>query len=683
MISTINLPANFAAALKSGRLASMADARVHDGFDQFARGLARASCGRSSDARADFEAARADVGPAADVELALLDLQVPGKARLVENMLEQLATTVPTGSMLAARSRHILGLARNKVGNLHGARAALLEALEAYQTLDCTAGQAQTRDSLGSVLADCGRLDDAAHHYTLSIAMKAQMSDPEGLSISLGNLGRLQLRAGRIQAAVECFEADLKLIEGHASDRTRARLLNDLARAQLAAGDPGAAIERLDKSLQIARARGYADMVCLILKDLTLAYVATGDFAQAEQMSRQAAEQLPANAELYLRAYWQFADGTLLTAQGHADAVGRLTEACELFRGIPFAEGEIESLIGLARANLVFGSVDAAETCVLQALDRAESSSLRRFVPELNKLLFDVGAQRSPGLTSPIEAELGSTASRFVVLGRLGGGAFGEVYRVYDNSLLSHAALKVIRMREVYDEAIRSKLRTSIERELQVGMTIQHPGVAKVFQVGQFANDSWFVLQEIIEGVPLDSLMRGGKGDLKQGCVLIANIAMALDALHNRGVVHCDVKPANIILRSNGLPVLIDFGVAQVRSNSAPAAGSVMGSVPYMSPEQAAGRAVDGLSDVYSLGVLAFEWFAGERPLVLRGGSPEEIAKLLQTANPLPLRRVRPDAPQALEQIISRCLSRTPNSRPQSAREVAEFLLAISGRLSP
>lgn len=681
MIATVNLPANFAAALNAGRLATLADARVNDAFDQFARGLARVCCGRLKDARIDFEAAREDVGEPAVLEIALLDIQVPGKAIEVQQTIEQLAMNLPANSLLIARAKHILGLARNKLGNLQGARAALLEALSLFQKLDSELGEAQVRDSLGSVLADCGRLDDAAHHFSMSIAMKALHQDVDGLAISLGNLGRVQLRAGRVESASECFEADLKLIMGRASDRTRARVLNDLGRARLAAGAIDDAITRLEQSLAIAQARGYADVSCFVLKDLTLAFVAKGDLDSAANSSQLAAESLPPSAESYLWAYWQIAQGTLLAAQKKREAIELFREACDQFKAIPFVEGELEALIGLAKATLAFGDAKATEQHVLRGLTLARSTSYQRFIPELNKLLFESTSSRENTDVGTIENALGDIGSRFITLGRLGGGAFGEVFRVYDISRQFESALKVIRLSDIYDELLRERLKTSVQREIQVGLSVQHPGVARIFEVGNLANDDCFVLQELVEGTPLDSLMRGNKGDLRQGLKLIANIAFALDALHTRGVVHCDIKPANIILRPNGMPVLIDFGVAQVTNHRATDTTSILGSIPYMSPEQAAKRGVDAKSDVYSLGVLAFEWFAGERPLSVRGESEQEIARLIESTPPLPLSRVRPDAPKELESLIASALVKSPKQRPASTRAFAESLQAIQERL--
>jgi tetratricopeptide (TPR) repeat protein len=681
MIPTIDLPTNFAAALRSGRLASMADVTANTSFDRFARALARVSCGRLKEARADFSASIKDVGDAARLELAFLDTQVFGKAAEAEQVADEIARGFHVTSPLGARARHCLGLARSKLGCLHQARLSLLESLDAYRQVKCQPGEAQVRDTLGSVLADCGRLGDAVHQYSMSIAIKARIHDVEGLAISLGNLGRIQLRAGRFDAAVECFEADLELLDVDASNRTRARVLNDLARAKLASGMPREAIELLEKAIEIARVNGYFDVIWFVTKDLALAHIATGELDKADQFANQALNQMPANAESYLLAYMGLARGILLCERGISESVTLLTEARKRFADIPFIEGELEVLTALAKAHIRFGKGDLAEDLILQGLDLAKTSSFQRFVPELSKVLFDLGKRKSKDLVLALESSLGSIASRFAVLGRLGGGAYGEVFRVYDTTLDCECALKVIRLRQVYDAALRQRMITSLEREMQVGQRIKHPGIARVFDVGQLEGDAWFVLEDMIDGTPLDGLMRGGKGDIKQGLAIFSNVALALDTLHAAEIVHLDIKPANIIIRPDGSPVVIDFGVSRMAKHYDQSLGLVAGSAPYMSPEQAAGRTVDGRSDIYSLGIVAFEWFAGERPLAVRAGPPTDVARLIKTTPPLPLRRLRPDASEELEQVIAQAIAKDPRDRPQKAGDFANQLTALSKKL--
>src|SRR5262249_3602568 len=162
--------------------------------------------------------------------------------------------------------------------------------------------------------------------------------------------------------------------------------------------------------------------------------------------------------------------------------------------------------------------------------------------------------------------------------------------------------------------------------ELEVASRVRHPGVARVYALGTEPDGNTYIVQEFVAGPSLRSHMADQQRPAPRGVlVCLAEIAYALEALHSAGVCHRDLKPDNVILRDGGKPVLIDFGVAHFMA----AGQDVMfgGTLEYSAPEQLAGKAIDGRADLYALGVIAFEWLCGLRPLVARGHTPAEVAR--------------------------------------------------------
>jgi tetratricopeptide (TPR) repeat protein/tRNA A-37 threonylcarbamoyl transferase component Bud32 len=629
------------------------------------------------------------VGDAARLEIAWLDLGVPGKADDSAEIAAAIARESPRDSLLNARARHVLGMARSRLGDLEGARLALLEANDIYREAGCSIGQADTRDALGSVLADCGRAEEAIQHFALAIAWKSAIGDREGVVGLLGRLGRAQLRSGRVEAAIECLTAEREIVARAEDPRRMARVLNDLGKAHHAMGDLVSASRELTLALDMARRGGHAEIEFLALRNLTLVLIDEGRLNAAEETLKQARQTLPPSAERFLIAQWEVARGTWLRAKGDREAVSVLQSALGTFEAIGFREGQLKCLVALARAELTFGLVEDAQRHVSQGLSLARSTSLHRFVLKLTALMFELSERSNPA-DGAIEGVAGlspTSPGRFIIRGRLGSGTYGQVFRVYDSFLLTEAALKIVRLSHVHDSALRRRLVASARRELRVGLKLSHPGLAKVLEVGELDNDDTYVLQELIVGQPLSSLMvpcsngSGCKADLREGLSLLARVAWALDTLHGAGIVHRDVKPANIMVRLNGTPVLVDFGVAQTPVPEHVVNEAILGTVAYMSPEQAQGGPVDGRSDLYSLGVVAYEWFAGRRPIEPAGASFLEQAKSIARLMPPRLRTVRPDVPEALDALIAQALAKAAKSRPRSAAEFALALETIASRL--
>jgi serine/threonine protein kinase len=244
---------------------------------------------------------------------------------------------------------------------------------------------------------------------------------------------------------------------------------------------------------------------------------------------------------------------------------------------------------------------------------------------------------------------------RFLIERRIGSGGFGVVYEAWDGRLERNVAVKAIESR---GEAGRRVL-----REAQAAARLNHPGIVTLYEMGEEGGNALLV-SELVEGSTLAELsVEGALSDREIG-EIGADLCEALDHAHARGVVHRDVKPQNVLVGENGEPraKLMDFGIARLADAAAMTApGDVVGTLAYMSPEQAEGRAAGPEADVYSLALTLYECWCGENPN--RRATPAATARAIG-ARHRSLRRLRPDLPRELTDALDASLSPRPQRRP-------------------
>jgi len=242
---------------------------------------------------------------------------------------------------------------------------------------------------------------------------------------------------------------------------------------------------------------------------------------------------------------------------------------------------------------------------------------------------------------------------------RIAGGGMGDVWRATDEVLGRTVAVKVLLPALLEEPGFAERFRG----EARTMATINHPGVVDVYDYGS-ENGTAFLVMEYIEGDALSrTLARVGRLTPARTMALIAQAADALHAAHEKGIVHRDVKPGNLLVRPNGTLVLTDFGIARSAIvGQLTQAGSVLGTASYISPEQAAGQGASPLSDVYALGVVAYQCLSGRRPF--EGDNPLEIAMRHVRDNPPPL---PPDIPPPARQIVETAMAKDPAARYPSA----------------
>jgi serine/threonine-protein kinase len=366
---------------------------------------------------------------------------------------------------------------------------------------------------------------------------------------------------------------------------------------------------------------------------------------------------------------------------------GMLDLALEKFRKIPpEEEGARELLYNLGldfERKRQFSKALATYKLIVE--DGKNFKDLDERIPRLRgaeaTMIFGPGGGAHPGDIGATltDTDTKPTLGRYEVTGELGRGAMGVVYKGEDPKIHRTVAIKTVRISD-FEEGMEDEMKDRFFREAESAGLLTHPHIVTIYDAGE-EHDLAYIAMEFLEGEDLESVVKQGKPlPTVQVLTIVAQVADALGYAHEKGIVHRDIKPANIMrLQGSGAVKVTDFGIARITSSSKTKTGVVLGTPSYMSPEQVAGKKVDGRSDIFSLGVVLYEMLTGRKPF--QGDDMTSLMyQIAREPHPSP-RSINPRIPPVVEKIIDKALEKDVERRYRKAGQMADHLKKVAARM--
>ncbi|MFZ2053982.1 MAG: serine/threonine-protein kinase [Candidatus Aminicenantales bacterium] len=257
---------------------------------------------------------------------------------------------------------------------------------------------------------------------------------------------------------------------------------------------------------------------------------------------------------------------------------------------------------------------------------------------------------------------------KYQVLGIIGKGGMGIVYKGLDPDIEREVAIKTIRFDTLTEGMEKEELLTRVIREAKAAGRLNHPNIITIYDVVR-DKDLTYIVMQYVDGPSLQAMTEPGKTYSPQEIVdILKPVSDALDFAHRGGIVHRDIKPANILIDNSGKPFLADFGVARIETSTLTQAGTAVGTLSYMSPEQVKGQTVDKRSDIFALGVILYELLTGKKPF--GGDNMSTIVYRIVHEEPERITNINKDLPPAYESVVRKALAKNPDDRYQSCGEL-------------
>lgn len=298
---------------------------------------------------------------------------------------------------------------------------------------------------------------------------------------------------------------------------------------------------------------------------------------------------------------------------------------------------------------------------------------IRRLNSAGQTMVFGLPGAKKEATVIMDKTEIKPTLGRYEIIKELGRGAMGTVFLGKDPRINREVAIKTLRYEEIEAEQL-AEVKKRFFREAEAAGKLSHPNIVTIFDVGE-DYDIAYMAMELLDGTDLTRYCRKDNLlSMEEIIRVISCVALALDYAHASGIVHRDIKPANIMILSNSEVKVADFGIARVMSSSKTQTGVVLGTPSYMSPEQIAGKKVDGRSDLFSLGVVLYELIAGEKPF--QGESITTLMYHITSSEPRSIKDLSSRIPERMVPIVEKLLAKEVASRYQTGKLLADDLLA-------
>jgi serine/threonine protein kinase/lipoprotein NlpI len=293
--------------------------------------------------------------------------------------------------------------------------------------------------------------------------------------------------------------------------------------------------------------------------------------------------------------------------------------------------------------------------------------------PDTKQFCGDCGTQLAPvtvtkTLHTPLASPGKTIAGKYKILAELGRGGMGVVYKAKDTRLKRTVALKFLPAELTKDKEAKKRF----IQEAQASAALSHPNITVIHEVDE-AEDQTFIAMEFLEGQSLKEKLKEGSLDIDEAKDIALQVAKGLEKAHQKGIVHRDIKPANIMINNEGQAKITDFGLAKLSWGvDLTKTSTIMGTVAYMSPEQARGEEVDHRTDIWSLGAMLYEMLSGERPF--QKSQEQALIYAILNDKPTPLSLLRSDVPAHLEQVIEKALAKKASEKYQNIQELIHDL---------
>lgn len=487
--------------------------------------------------------------------------------------------------------------------------------------------------------------------------------DPLNLALSLFEAGRLELEIGRPRDAQRFFQRGLdiggKAPPAFERDRARVGALQALVAARDLGGAQAAATALNIEDLATPRLKHLAQI------ELARLALAQNDFDGADVALANVRAGLPVDPDAFEAVeYAHVAAESLFARKANAEAHTTIARVIARYADDNLPGREIAARLLDGQILDALEKPEETDRTLAAALRRAVATNLPGHADVVRERLAARGRSQNiwlPGL-SPVPAHLSAT-ERFVRRRPLGAGGFGTVSRAYDLELGTEVALKNLRLKALYDSAVLAERRAGAQMEVAAASRIQHPGVGRVYGLLDEPDGDALLARELVEGPTLREAMQT-KLHLAEKIGLLAQLAHCLAAIHAAGIVHRDLKPENVVLRDGISPVIIDFGISAIghvrQDKDAPK------TLNYAAPEQSKDGWADARSDIYAMGVIAYEVLTDRLPpaaarVALFNTRGKSLGSDLGIAG----------VPAEAAKLITRMLSVAPRRRPQTAREIA------------